>query len=81
MPLDQQGVGETADEGVQDLGLGARGSTVGHAERAAARARRCIPDVVVDVWPGATHALPSACADAVDARVESFHARAEARAA
>ena len=39
------------------------------------------PDVEVDVWPEATHALPSACADAVDARLEAFHARADARAA
>jgi pimeloyl-ACP methyl ester carboxylesterase len=56
--------------------LGGR-STVGNAARAAARARRCLPDAEVDVWPEATHALPSACADAVDARLEAFHARVE----
>jgi pimeloyl-ACP methyl ester carboxylesterase len=57
--------------------LGGR-STVGNAERGAARARRCITDVEVDVWPDATHALPSAYADAVDARLEAFHARVDA---
>jgi pimeloyl-ACP methyl ester carboxylesterase len=60
--------------------LGGR-STVGDAERGAARARRWIPDVEVDVWPEATHALPGACAEAVDARLAGFHARVEARAA
>lgn len=56
--------------------LGGR-STVGNAARGAARARRLIADVEVDVWPAVTHALPSACADAVDARLEAFHARVE----
>ncbi|MEJ2864157.1 alpha/beta fold hydrolase [Actinomycetospora flava] len=56
--------------------LGGR-STVLRAGRAAARARALIPDVEVEVWPDATHALPSSHADAVDARLEAFHARVE----
>lgn len=57
--------------------LGGR-STVLHPGRAAARARRLIPDVEVDIWPDATHALPSSHADAVDARLEAFQDRADA---
>ena len=56
--------------------LGGR-STVLRAGRAAARARALVPDVEVEVWPDATHALPSSHADAVDARLEAFHARVE----
>ncbi len=56
--------------------LGGR-STVGHAGRGARRARALIGDVEVEVWPDATHALPSSHADRVDARLAAFHARAD----
>ncbi|MEJ2885367.1 alpha/beta fold hydrolase [Actinomycetospora aeridis] len=55
--------------------LGGR-STVLRADRAARRARALIPDVEVEVWPDAGHALPSSHADAVDARLAAFLARA-----
>ncbi|GAA4936069.1 pimeloyl-ACP methyl ester carboxylesterase [Actinomycetospora succinea] len=56
--------------------LGGR-STVLRARSAAARARSLIGDVEVEVWPDATHALPSSHAAAVDARLAAFHARAD----
>ncbi|MFC5140167.1 alpha/beta fold hydrolase [Actinomycetospora rhizophila] len=56
--------------------LGGR-STVLHAGRAAAWARARIPDVEVEVWPDAGHALPGSHADAVDARLAAFHTRVE----
>jgi pimeloyl-ACP methyl ester carboxylesterase len=56
--------------------LGGR-STVGHAGRGARRARALVCDVEVEVWPDATHALPSSHAVRVDARLAAFHARAE----
>ncbi|HSK60650.1 MAG TPA: alpha/beta fold hydrolase [Actinomycetospora sp.] len=56
--------------------LGGR-SAVGHAGRGARRARTLIGNVEVEVWPDATHALPSSHADRVDARLAAFHARAD----
>ncbi|PVZ14915.1 pimeloyl-ACP methyl ester carboxylesterase [Actinomycetospora cinnamomea] len=74
--------GYPSDAALRSLGmpvlalLGGR-STVGHAARGARRARALIADVEVEVWPEATHALPSSHAERVDERLAAFHARAD----
>ncbi|MGX7827987.1 alpha/beta fold hydrolase [Actinokineospora sp. 24-640] len=56
--------------------LGGR-STMLDAGRARRRAEDLLPDVRVEIWPAASHALPGECADAVNTRLLAFATEAD----
>ncbi|GAB3743317.1 alpha/beta hydrolase [Amycolatopsis oliviviridis] len=60
------------------LALVAGRSGIHHPERAAARARKLLPQGQVELWPSATHAIAGEAADEVNARILTFLSECDA---
>ncbi|EMD29989.1 alpha/beta fold hydrolase [Amycolatopsis azurea] len=60
------------------LALIAGRSVIHHPERAAARARKLLPQGQVELWPSATHAIAGEAADEVNTRILTFLSECDA---
>lgn len=78
-PPSYPGDAELQSLSVPTLALIAAESKIHDGKKAYERARRLVPDVQAELWPGASHAISGEFADAVNARVLRFVEEVDAR--